>query len=77
MYGLGAIVAGFKIYGICGNYCIAKGASGLYVVWEIDLKRNVLHTDKYFENRAEAEQEFANCIFPWFKTNVHKNMEER
>lgn len=59
MYGVGTIIAGFKIYGICGKYCIAKGSSEVYVVWEIDYERNVLHTDKYFENRAEAEQEFA------------------
>lgn len=75
MYEIGDIVAGFKIYGICGNYCIAKGTSPgvseLYVVWKIDSERNVLYTDKYFENRDEAEQKFANCIFPWFKTNVY------
>ena len=70
MIGIGAIIGGFEVYGVCGEYCVAKSTSpeiaSTFIVYEID-SMNIAHVDKYFTNQADAEKEFARRVFEWFK----------
>ena len=70
MIGTGTVIGGFEIYGVCGEYCVAKSTSpkiaNTFIVYKID-SMNIAHADKYFKNQADAEKEFARHAFEWFK----------
>ena len=70
MIGIGTIIGGFEIYGVCGEYCVAKSTSpeiaDIFIVYKID-SMNMAHVDKYFTSKEDAEKEFARRVFEWFK----------
>lgn len=70
MIGIGTIIGGFEVYGVCGEYCVARSMSPeiaeLYIVYKVD-SMNLFHVDKYFTNKEDAEREFARRVFEWFK----------
>ncbi len=77
MIQIGTVISGFKIYGICGEHCIAESIPHReiepFVVWTIDSDGNGVHTGRYFSDRMDAEWEFASLAFPWFQDNVNIN----
>lgn len=57
-----SIIKGYKIYGVCGNYCIARSvtprASDLFVIWKIHKNKSGVHSGRYFSHQMDAELEF-------------------
>lgn len=77
---IGTVIGGYKIYGICGKYCIATNIESRtqdsWVVWSIDFDGNGVYNGRYFSDKMEAEWEFASYAFPWFQDNVNINVLE-
>ena len=77
MIQIGTVIQGYKVYGICDKYCIARNISprtaGSWVVWTIDNNQKGVHTGRYFSNQMDAEWEFASLAFQWFQDNVSIN----
>lgn len=75
MIQIGSIIAGYKVYGICGEYCIARNiaprTTDSFAVWKID--KCETHAGRYFTDQMDAEWEFASYAFPWFQDNVNIN----
>lgn len=77
MVQIGTVIQGYKVYGICNKYCIARNISprtaDSWVVWTIDNDKKGVHTGRYFSNQMDAEWEFLSLAFPWFQDNVNIN----
>lgn len=77
MIQIGTIIQGYKVYGICNKYCIARNISprtaDSWVVWTIDDDKKGVCIGRYFSDKMDAEWEFASLVFPWFQDNVHIN----
>jgi len=77
---IGTVIGGYRIYGICGEYCIAENiaprTADSFVVWTIDNDKNGVHTGRYYGDKMDAEWEFASSCFPWFQDNVNINITE-
>ncbi len=70
MVGIGTVIAGVEIYGICQGYCIARNVSpsnaNIWIVCNIGEDGDSLQFKRYFSNQMDAEWEFASLAFPWF-----------
>lgn len=72
---IGTVIEGYKIYGMCGRYCIAVSttAPSPYAVWNISDDWSDVYNGRYFNDQMDAEWEFASLCFPWFQDNVNIN----
>ena len=55
MIQIGTVIQGYKVYGICDKYCIARNISprtaDSWVVWTINNNQKGVHTGRYFSNQ--------------------------